>query len=224
MLSGRMTSTGGFRGAAAIVGVADAVSPTGMLDGSARALEAQVIREALEDAGLSIGDVDGIAVSTASGSFSPSMELAQHLGITPRWTDSTTTGGSSFEIHVEHAAAAIALGLCDVAVSSYCSTPRSDRRRGTGGFRSRGGMPVGPVAEWELPFGLRMPMGGYALAASRHVAEFGTTSKQLAEIAVTTREWAVRNPRAYHHDSGPITVEDVLASPVEASPLHKLDC
>src|SRR3954452_9688260 len=117
MLSGRMTSTRGFRGAAAIVGVSDAVSPTGMIDGSARALEAQVIREALEDAGLSIRDVDGIAVSTASGSFSPSMELAQPLGVTPRWTDSTTTGGSSFEIHVEHAAAAIALGLCDVAVS-----------------------------------------------------------------------------------------------------------
>ena len=224
MLLGRMTSTGGFRGAAAIVGVADAVSPTGTLDGSARALEAQVIREALEDAGLSIGDVDGIAVSTASGSFSPSMELAQYLGVTPRWTDSTTTGGSSFEIHVEHAAAAIALGLCDVAVSVYSSTPRSDRRRGTGGFRSRAGMPVGPVAEWELPFGLRMPMGGYALAASRHMAEFGTTSEQLAEIAVSTREWALRNPRAYHHDSGAITVEDVLASPVEASPLRKLDC
>jgi acetyl-CoA acetyltransferase len=163
-------------------------------------------------------------VSTASGSFSPSMELAQHLGITPRWTDSTTTGGSSFEVHVEHAAAAIALGLCDVAVTSYCSTPRSDRRRGTGGFRSRAGMPVGPVAEWELPFGLRMPLGGYALAASRHMAEFRTTSEQLAEIAVTTREWALRNPRAYHHGSGPITVDDVLASPIEASPLHKLDC
>src|SRR5919112_1701759 len=148
MLVGRMTSAEGFRGAAAIVGVADAVSPPGMLDGSSRAMEAQVIREALEDAGLSIGDVDGIAVSTASGSFSPSMELAQHLGITPRWTDSTVTG--------------------------YCSTPRSDRRRGTGGFRSRAGMPVGPVAEWELPFGLRMPLGGYALAAAHHMAEFGT--------------------------------------------------
>jgi acetyl-CoA acetyltransferase len=111
-----------------------------------------------------------------------------------------------------------------VAVSVYCSTPRSARRRGQGGFRSRAGMPVGPVAEWELPFGLRMPMGGYALAASRHMAEFGTTSEQLAEIAVTTREWALRNPRAYHHDSGSITVDDVLASPIEASPLHKLDC
>jgi acetyl-CoA acetyltransferase len=224
MLHGRMTSRGGFRGAAAIVGVADAVSPTGMLDGSNRALEAQVIREALEDAGLSIGDVDGLAVASTGMGAHPSMELAQHLGITPRWTDTTTTGGSSFEVHVEHAAAAIALGLCDVAVSAYCSTPRSARRRGEGGFRSRAGLAVGPVAEWELAFGLRMPMGAYALAASRHMAEFGTTSEQLAEIAVSTREWALRNPRAYHHASGPITVDDVLASPIEASPLHKLDC
>jgi acetyl-CoA acetyltransferase len=125
-----MTTTAGFRGAAAIVGVADAVSPTGMLDGSNRALETQVVREALEDAGLSIGDVDGIAVASTGTGAHPSMELAQHLGITPRWTDTTTTGGSSFEVHVEHAAAAIALGLCDVVVSVYCSTPRSARRRG----------------------------------------------------------------------------------------------
>ena len=224
MLHGRMGSTGGFRGAAAIVGVADAVSPTGTLDGSVRALESQVIREALEDAGLSLADVDGIAVAATGGGAHPSLELAQHLGITPRWTDSTTTGGSSFEVHVEHAAAAIALGLCDVAVSVYCSTPRSARRRGEGGFRSRAALAVGPVAEWELPFGLRMPMGAYALAASRHMADFGTTSEQLAEIAVSTRQWALRNPRAYHHDRGPITVDDVLASPIEASPLHTLDC
>src|SRR5215212_11326094 len=120
MLHGRMTSTGGFRGAAAIVGVADAVSPTGTLDGSVRALESRVIREALDDAGLALADVDGIAVAATGGGAHPSMELAQHLGIAPRWTESTTTGGSSFEVHVEHAAAAIALGLCDVAVSVYC--------------------------------------------------------------------------------------------------------
>jgi acetyl-CoA acetyltransferase len=65
-------------------------------------------------------------------------------------------------------------------------------------------------------------MGAYALAASRHMHQFGTTSEQLAEIAVQTREWAMRNPRARLQD--PITVDDVLASPLEASPLHKLDC
>jgi len=212
-----------LRGAAAIVGVADAVSPTGELEGSVAGLEAAMVAEALADAGLSIRDVDGVASAVGSG-FAPSIELAESLGITPRWTDSTSIGGSSFESHVEHAAAAIALGMCDVAVTVYAATPRSSRRRGTGGFRSRAGNAGGPMAEWELPFGMRMPMGAYALAVSRHMADFGTTSEQLAQIAVSTREWALANPRAYHHGSGPISVADVLGSDVQASPLRKLDC
>lgn len=211
------------RGAAAIVGVADAVSPTGELEGTVRGLEAAVVAEALEDAGLSLSDVDGVFAATGTG-WAHSMELAEYLGVrNPRWTDSTSTGGSSFEVHVEHAAAAIALGLCDVAVSVYAATPRSGRKRGGPGFQSRqaSGGPT-PTAEWELPFGMRMPMGGYALAASRHMAQYGTTSEQLASIAVSTHEWAARNPRAKLRDV--ITVQDVLSSPMEATPLHRLDC
>jgi acetyl-CoA acetyltransferase len=78
------------------------------------------------------------------------------------------------------------------------------------------------MLEWEMPYGLRMPMGAYALAASRHMAVFGTTSEQLAQIAVDTRRWAALNPRARYRE--PITVDDVLASPMQASPLHLLDC
>jgi len=211
----------GLRGRAAIVGVADEVSPTGMIDGSVRALEARMIKAALADAGLSLADVNGVACNNSPG-WAPSLELAEYLGIQPRWTDSTQTGGSSFEIHVEHAAAAIALGLCEVAVVVYAATPRSDHQRGTGGWRTRQTAGATPAAEWELPFGLRMPMGAYALAASRHMARYGTTSEQLAQIAVSTREWAAMNPAARLRD--PITVEDVLASPMPASPLHKLDC
>jgi acetyl-CoA acetyltransferase len=210
-----------LRGAAAIVGVADEVDPSGMIDGSIRSIEARMIRAALDDAGLTLADVDGVCTNMGPG-WAPSMELAEHLGIRPTWTDSTQTGGSSFEILVEHASAAIALGLCEVAVIVYASTPRSDRKLRGGGYRSRQTMGVTPTAEWELPYGLRMPLGAYALAASRHMAEFGTTSEQLAQIAVSTREWATMNPRARLQD--PITVEDVLASPLEASPLHKLDC
>ena len=216
-----MSGASQFRGRAAIVGVADAASPTGMIDGTVRALEAAMIADALADAGLTIGDVDGVFCNNATG-WAASLELAEYLGIQPRWTDSTQTGGSSFEIHVEHAAAAIALGLCDVAVSVYAATPRSDHKRGAGGWRSRQGMGVTPATEWELPYGLRMPMGAYALAASRHMATYGTTSEQLAQIAVSTREWATMNPSARLQE--PITVDDVLASPIEASPLHKLDC
>jgi acetyl-CoA acetyltransferase len=202
--------------------VADAVSPTGELEGTVRAIEVQVIREALADAGLAIGDVDAVFSCTTPG-WAASMELAEYLGLAPRWTDSTLTGGSSFEIHVQHAAAAIALGLCEVAVIVYASTPKSSFKRGGAGYTSRQSQPgPTPSAEWELPYGLRMPMGAYALAASRHMAQYGTTSEQLAQIAVDTRRWAAMNPRARLQDE--ITVDDVLASPVQASPLHKLDC
>jgi len=211
-----------MRGAAAIVGVSDAVSSTGMLEGSTRALEVQVIREALDDAGLAISDVDGVFSNLTNG-WAASLELAEYLAISPRWTDSTQTGGSSFEIGVEHAAAAIALGQCEVAVIVYAATPYSSFKRGGGGFGSRQGTPgPTPAAEWEVPYGNRMPMGAYALVASRHMYEFGTTSEQLAQIAVDTRKWATKNPRARLQE--PITVDDVLASPVQASPLHKLDC
>lgn len=212
----------GLRAKAAIVGVADAVSPTGELEGTTRALEVRMIREALDDAGLTIDDVDAVFSNNSVG-WAPTLELAEYLGISPRWTDSTNTGGSSFEIHVEHAAAAIALGLCDVAVVVYAATPRSSFKRGTGGWGSRqlaGG--ATPMAEWEMPYGLRMPLGAYALAASRHLHEYGTTSEQLAQIAVDTRRWAALNPRARLRE--PITVDDVLSSPMEATPLHKLDC
>lgn len=214
-------ATGPLRAAAAVVGVADAADASGMLEGTVTQLEATMVREALADAGLDLGDVDGLAVNNAVG-WAASLELAERLGIAPRWTESTQTGGSSFEIHVQHAAAAIALGQCEVAVIVYAATPRSDHKAGRGGWRSRATMGVTPAAEWELAHGLRMPMGAYALAASAHMHRYGTTSEQLAEVAVQTRQWASRNPRARLQD--PITVDDVLASPLEASPLHKLDC
>jgi acetyl-CoA acetyltransferase len=199
------------------VGVADDVSPTGMLERTGIELEAAMIKDALDDAGLSLADVDGVAHAWNAGG------LAEYLGIHPTYVDGTMTGGSSYEIHIEHAAAAIAAGLCEVVVGVYASTPRSDRKLKRGaGFGGR--MPPGPnpMVEWEMAYGLQMPMGSYALAADRHMHEYGTTAEQLAQIAVSTREWAVRNPRAYHQE--PITVADVLESPMVGSPLHKLDC
>lgn len=211
----------GLRGRAAVVGVADAASPTGRLGRGARALEVEMIREALDDAGLPLTDVDG--VFTAGGPMS-SLELAEYLGIQPRYTDSTSTGGSSFEIHVEHAAAAIALGLCEVAVSVYAATPRAQGASRPGRRALPPWDPGRPSArmEWEMPYGPVMPAGGYALAASRHLHRYGTTPEQLAAIAVSTRTWAANNPRARYRD--PITVADVLDSPLVCSPLHLLDC
>src|SRR5688500_17557203 len=156
-----------------------------------------MVKEALDDAALSGDDVDGVCHPASSVGF------AEYLRIHPRFTDSTNTGGSAFEVHAEHAAAAIAAGLCDVVVSVYAATPRSDRTRKRA--VQRGFFPgPNPMLEWEMPYGLRMPLGPYALAASRHMAQYGTTAEQLAEIAVATRQWATMNPRARFQD--PITV------------------
>ena len=198
-----------LRGAAAIVGVADDVSPTGELERTGRALEVAMVLDALEDAGLTLGDVDGVCHPESAVGF------AEYLGVHPSFTESTMTGGSSYEVHVEHAAAAIAAGVCDVVVSVYAATPRSDRTKGR---RREWRRPTGPnpMAEWDMPYGLRTPMGPYALAAARHMYEFGTTSEQLAQIAVSTRQWAALNPRARYRDA--ITIDDVLASPMQVSP------
>src|SRR5215207_7646545 len=207
-----------LRGAAAIVGVADDVSPTGELERHGRRLEAAMVREALADAGLTMDDVDGLACAQMPAG------LAEYLAIRPRYLDGTMVGGSSYELHVEHAAAAISAGLCEVVVGVYAATPRSDRRRGGPPAFSGGRGLTGPMpgVEFELPYGLRLPMGAYALAASRHMALYGTTSEQLAQIAVDTRRWAALNPRARYRDE--LTVDDVLASPWVVTPLHKLDC
>jgi acetyl-CoA acetyltransferase len=208
------------RGKAAIVGAYDIASPTGKLGRSGRALEVEVIKAALDDAGLGIGDVDALCTSTG---MMASMELAEYLAIQPRWTDSTMTGGSSFEVHVDHAAAAIAAGQCEVAVIVYAQTPRSSGRTMEGMASMMSGMGGEmPMMEWDLPYGLGVPAASYSLAASRHMAQYGTTPEQLASIAVSTRAWASKNPNARYQD--PITIDDVLASPYVAEPLHKLDC
>ena len=212
-----MSGTRSLRGEAAVVGVTDAVSPTGELDVSGRALEARMVKEALDDAGLTLADIDGVCHSGNSIMF------AEFLGINARFTDSTTTGGSVFEVYLEHAASAVAAGVAECVLVVFAQTPRASRR--SGGMPR--GMPPGmmgpnPMFEWDMPYGLQGPVGSYALAASRHMATYGTTAEQLATIAVRTREWACLNPRARHQV--PLTVEEVLASDMISSPLHKLDC
>lgn len=200
-----------MRGAAAIVGISEAVSATGELPIWGRALEAKVIKEALADAGLELSDVDGVAHAWSS------LDLAEFLEISPSFTEATYTGGSGYELYVEKAAAAIATGLAETIVVVYAATPRGDRKRGTGGWVET----PGPRDEFEVPYGLGL-MGSYALAADRHMTTYGTTSEELAAIAVSTRAWATMNPDARFQD--PLTVDDVLSSRMLASPLHLLDC
>ena len=172
-------------------------------------------RGALADAGMAISDVDGLF--TAGVGPIGVMTLAEHLNLQPRFHDSTNIGGSSFVAHVLHAAAAIAAGLCEVALIVYGSTASSERFAvGTSGLTTGD-----PPDQFEVPFGPTV-LNSYALCAQRHMHEFGTTAEQLAEIAVTIRRHAAMNPVAKYRD--PITVADVLASRVVASPLHLLDC
>ncbi len=199
-----------------IVGVAE--SDLGVTDKTRFQLQAQAITRALDDAGLELGDVDGLATNGLAR-FSVS-SMAEYLGIYPRWTDSTFSGGSSYELFVGHAAQAIALGTAEVVVVAYGSDQRSARRRRAGGVME----PADPEAQFEAPYGPLSPISMYALVAARYMHESGTTPEQLAEVAVAAREWALLNRMAYRYGSGPLTADEVLASPMISSPLHALDC
>ncbi len=174
-------------------------------------------RGALEDCGLSLDDVDGLFAAGMGMGVMGVVTLAEYLNLKPRYLDGTNIGGSSFVAHVNHAAAAIHSGLCEVALILYGSTAASQAMAiGTAG---RGGQDA--HASFVSPYGLTT-VGSYALVAQRHMHEYGTRPEQLAEIAVTMRKHASRNPRAKMRTG--ITIDDVLESRVISEPLHLLDC
>jgi acetyl-CoA C-acetyltransferase len=156
------------------------------------------------------------------------LTIAEYFGISPRVVDTTAVGGSSYEFQAAHAARDIAAGRANVALLTYGSTARSESRAiGTGG---RIPAEPQPGLNMEAPYGLTL-IGNYALVARRHMAQYGTTPEQLAEITVTTRAHAVRNPQAVAgladigiKNTGAISVDDVLGSRLIADPLHLLDC
>ena len=200
--------------ACAIAGVAE--SRLGVVpDSTVMTLQAEAMVAALAEAGLEKSDVDAVFSSGNWGRL-PQLQAAEYLGIRPSYSDNTSVGGASFEFHLGHAAAAIQARLCKVAVILYGSTQRSRRERRI--FETHTDLGY----QYEAPYGLPIPVGAYALAASRHMAQYGTTSEQMAELAVATRAWAQLNPAAYRRD--PLTVDEVLASDMIASPLHRLDC
>jgi acetyl-CoA acetyltransferase len=198
-------------GSAAVVGAAEV--DTWQSEGrSPVGLMAEATRRAVADAGLTLADVDGLFSASSHYTF-PTMNLAERLGMHPRFMDSSNIGGASFVSHAGHAAAAIAAGLCDVAVIAYGSTQRSDMGR----LISR--------AEWsayEEPYGLIHPISSVALMAQRHMHEFGTTSEQLAALAVSAREWSLQHPNPPYPK--PLAVEDVVGSKMISTPLHARDC
>ena len=202
-----------LRGSVAIVGVAESDELGRLPHKSSLQLHMEATHNALADAGLKKSDVDAVFTSGRN----MAADVPEYLGIRPRLVDGTQVGGCSFILHVEHAMAAINAGLCEVALITH----------GESGY-SRIAMPAprwgddSTNNQFELPYGTSGPATGYGFLTTRHMHEYGTTSEQLAEVAVATRKWATLNPKAFMRD--PITIDDVLNSRLIAWPFHLLDC
>ena len=179
-------------------------------------LHAECARGALADAGLALTDVDGYFCAGDAPGLGP-LSMVDYLGLRLRHLDSTETGGSSYLIHVAHAAQAIAAGKCNVALITLAGKPRTD----AASAKPREYGATSPDVAFESPFGMNT-VAGYALVARRHMHEYGTTAEQLAWIKVAAAAHAQHNPHAMLRT--PVTVEDVVNSPLVSDPLHRLDC
>ncbi|GGF48214.1 thiolase [Marmoricola endophyticus] len=201
-----------WRGAAAIVGVAE--SDLGRVPEGLSSLDliGQATAGALAEAGLGTEDVDALYTTSAYFPMS-ALVTAEYLGVRPRVADGTNIGGSTFVAQAVRAAQAIAAGEVEVALICYSSTQLSD-----GGRLVTTNRPL----SYEGEFSPRFPISMFALATARHMHEFGTTREQLAEVAVAARRWAQLNPKAYARDE--LSVEDVLGSRMVSDPLTVRDC
>ena len=210
-----------LRRAAAIVGVHEHITRYAP-DKSEQQIQGESIIKALEDAGLEKKDVDGLFCASMSVRSS-GLNLADYLNMYPKMVDNTTVGGGSFEFHLSHALNAIYAGRINCAGITFATQARSGGVSvGTGGISRQGHPRLDPSPDsFEELYGLTT-VGLYAMIAQRHMHLYGTTSEQLAEIAVTMRQHASLNPEALFRDL--ITVDDVMRSPVVSTPLHRNDC
>jgi acetyl-CoA C-acetyltransferase len=206
----------GIKGRACIAGAFE--HPTRKApDKSVAQLHAEVANGALADAGLDRRDVDGYFCAGDAPGLGP-LSMVDYLGLKVRHVDSTETGGSSYLVHVAHAAEAIAAGRCSVALITLAGRPRSE---GSSGTQPRSYGASAPDAAFEHPYA-PATVNMYGMCALRHMHEFGTTGEQLAWIKVAASHHAQHNPHAMLRQV--VTVAEVLASPVIADPLHRLDC
>ena len=180
-------------------------------------IAAAAAKSALDDAGLTARDVDGLVIASTN-IFMSGLALAEHLGVRPKFTESTMVGGSSFVGHLIPAALALNAGLCDTILVAYGSNQRTGVGRGEAGKYK---MALDPQP-FEHPYKPFNPPTSYALAAARHMHQFGTTRAQLAEIAVAARRWAQLNPEAFARE--PLTLDEVLKSRMISDPLTVRDC
>lgn len=201
---------------AAIVGVSE--SDLGVTDKSSLELLAQAAQGAAKDAGMALSEIDGLA-TTGIAQY-PAAQVAEHLGLQPTWTSSSFSGGASWVTYLAEAAAAIAAKRARTVLIAYGSNQRS--------ARSRSLAPPPDLSthqgRFEAPHRPLYPVSLYAMAATRYLHEHGVTMAEVAEVAVAARAWALLNPRAFRYAAGPLSVDDVLASPLVSSPLRSLDC
>lgn len=200
-----------LRDAVVIIGVGEAGIGAG---GGHTHLEllAEACNEALSEADLGLASVDGL-FTTNLVNFFPTLTVAEYLGIQPHYMDGTNLGGGSFESYMLSAALALNAGLCSVALICYGSNARS----GSGKHVTMAELPP-----YELPYQPRLPVTAYALAAARHMHQYGTTRSHLAEVAVAARRWAQLTPNAFERAS--LSVDDVLSSRMVSTPLTVRDC
>jgi acetyl-CoA acetyltransferase len=196
----------------AVVGAAETTRLGKIPDVSVIGLHADAALNAMADAGLKPSDIDGVATAGESP-----VSIAHYLGITPTWADGTSVGGCSFMLHVRHAAAAINEGLCKTVLITHGESGRS--RVGAGGF---GRAPSSLMGQFEMPFGVTSPPTMFTIPVMRYLKARGYTVEDLATVSVIQREWAAKNPRASFKD--PITIDDVLNSPMIAWPFRMLMC
>ena len=178
----------------------------------------QSAQRAVADAGLTMRDIDGLCTASVLSTMWP-MPVAEYLGIQPTFIDGTMLGGSSFIAHLMPAMLALNAGQCNAVLVCYGSTQRTATINRAAVAAARRAFDPQP---YETPFEPLMPASAYALAASRHMHEFGTTRRQLAEVAVAARGWAQRNPDAFMRE--PLSIDEVLGARMVSDPLSVRDC
>src|SRR5690606_19363579 len=207
---------------AAIVGAAESNQIGYIEEGTTNNIRfIEAIKNVCDQVGIRPSDIEGIAAPNAANF------LAEYLGIHPKWIDTTSVGGCSFQMQVHHAMAAINAGIIDIAVVAHGESGYSARKnRG----RGRGGRGAGdawaPSSMFDEPYGTSGAPSNYSHAMTRHMHRWGSTKEDFAQIAVTTRDWATLNPRAVMHSrethpaGGAITIQDVLDSRLISWPLN----
>jgi acetyl-CoA acetyltransferase len=210
---------------AAIVGAAEA-DQIGYLatPKTAMMMHIEAIRNVCKQTGINVGQIEAVF------SVGSSPQIAEYLGIHPKYFDTTSVGGCSFEMHVHHALAAINAGIVDIALVTHGEigySQRATQGRGTG--RARGSDPWSPEAQFSEPYGVSGAPSNYSHAMTRHMHQYGTRPEDFGQVAITTRDWATLNPRAIMFSKetnpagGAMTMQDYLSSRWIAWPLHLLD-